>query len=218
MSEEKLTEEKGKKVEEIKKDADAFGNCPVLQAHNYVDEFLKGPMCGRCFPCSMGSYEARERLKNLIEGNGTQADVEAIKRISVNMALSSFCKKGKDTAKFLSEWMAGGSFEEHAKGKCASKECRGQAVYSIIPELCNNCGECLAACKYDAIIGEKKVAYRSGYLPFEIRQARCTRCGECVPACPKGAIVINDKAAEAPVPEASGNGPGRPDLTTTGKA
>jgi ferredoxin len=52
------------------------------------------------------------------------------------------------------------------------------------------CGDCLEACKYDAILGEKKVRYLSGSLPFEIRKKRCTNCGECVKVCPTGAIEI----------------------------
>jgi NAD-dependent dihydropyrimidine dehydrogenase PreA subunit len=52
------------------------------------------------------------------------------------------------------------------------------------------CGKCSEACKYDAIIGETKKTYLSGYLPFEIRQKRCTKCGECVKVCPVGAIEV----------------------------
>jgi len=190
-----MTEEKEKKVEEIKKEAEAKG-CPVRQAHYYINEFLSGPMCGRCFPCSMGSYEARVRLGRLMDGTGTEADIGAIKRIAQNMSLSSFCKKGKDTAKFITDWTATGVYEEHAKGRCPDRECKGLIEFKIIAEKCTNCGACLSACKYDAIIGEKRVSYRSGYLPFEIRQARCVKCGDCVPACPENAIEITDKAAE----------------------
>jgi ferredoxin len=54
------------------------------------------------------------------------------------------------------------------------------------------CGECQAVCKFNAIVGEKKKPFLSGYLPFEIVQKRCTKCGECIPVCPTDAI---DKVA-----------------------
>lgn len=190
-----MNEIKEKKVEEIKKEADTKG-CPVQQAYYYIDEFISGPMCGKCFPCSMGVYEARVRLKRLVEGQGTEADLESLKRISNEMSFASFCKKGKDTAKFLTEWMANGNYAEHAKGRCPERLCRKLLEYRINPEKCTNCGACLSACNYNAILGEKSISYMSGFLPFEIRQARCVKCGDCVPACPESAIEITDKTAD----------------------
>jgi energy-converting hydrogenase A subunit P len=55
------------------------------------------------------------------------------------------------------------------------------------------CGKCLDACQYNAVIGEPREMYRSGYLPYEIRLQRCTRCGECVKVCPTGAIELVTK-------------------------
>jgi len=63
-------------------------------------------------------------------------------------------------------------------------------MYRVIPEKCVICGLCQDACKYNAIFGVKMTSYRSGYLPFEIRQKRCVKCGDCVPACPYGAIEV----------------------------
>lgn len=190
-----MNEIKEKKVEEIKKEAQGKG-CPVQQAYYYIDEFISGPMCGKCFPCSFGVYEARIRLKRLIDGQGTEADVKSLARIASEMSFASFCKKGKDTAKFITEWIGNGVYNEHAKGRCPEKLCRNLLEYKINSEKCTNCGACLDACKYNAILGEKRVSYMSGYLPFEIRQARCVKCGDCVPACPENAIEITDKTAD----------------------
>ncbi len=44
-----MTETKEKKTIDIKKEADEIA-CPVKRAVYFVDEFLKGPMCGKCFP------------------------------------------------------------------------------------------------------------------------------------------------------------------------
>lgn len=193
-----MTEQKETKVEDIKTAAEGKG-CPVQKAYYYVTEFLAGPMCGRCFPCSMGCYEARLQLKRIIEGAGSEADAVGLKRIAVDMAESSMCKKGKDSAKFILEWMDRGVFAQHLAGRCASGDCTALVEYRILSEACIMCGACKNACKYTAILGEKKKPYLGGYLPFEIRQKRCTRCGECIKVCPTKAIVRSDMAAPAPV-------------------
>ncbi|TAN45913.1 MAG: 4Fe-4S dicluster domain-containing protein [Nitrospirae bacterium] len=177
------------KVEDIKKNADVKG-CPVERSLYYITEFLAGPMCGRCFPCMMGSYEAKIRLQHLVEGRGETGDVEAIRRIATDMLEASMCKKGKDTAKFIMEWMASGVFEAHAGKRCPDNLCKAFIEYRIVGNKCEICGACKEACKYGAILGEKRKTYLSGYLPYEIRQKRCVKCGECIKACPYGAIII----------------------------
>lgn len=186
-----MTEVKELKVEDIKKSAEEKG-CPVQKALYYITEFLSGPMCGRCFPCAMGSYEARIRLKNIVDGRGTETDLSALKKIAEEMVEGSLCKKGKDTAKFILEWMGTNVYEEHINGRCPSRDCVAFIEYRIIPEKCIMCGLCKDACKYDAILGEKKETYKSGYLPFEIRQKRCVKCGDCIKVCPAEAIIIVD--------------------------
>ncbi len=188
MSEEK--KEKEIKVDDIRKEADRE-KCSVKKALFYTTEFLKGPMCGRCFPCSFGAYEAKIRLTNIVEGRCTKADVDALKRIAEQMQVGALCKKGKDTAKFIMEWLAIGEYPEHVAGICPTKDCGGYYEFRIIPDKCIMCGECLKVCRFNAILGETKKPYLGGYLPFEIRQKRCTKCGECYPdVCPTGAIVI----------------------------
>ncbi|MFA5354474.1 MAG: NADH-ubiquinone oxidoreductase-F iron-sulfur binding region domain-containing protein [Thermodesulfovibrionales bacterium] len=189
---------KERKVEEIKADADAGLKCPVNRALVYVTEFLAGPMCGRCFPCAMGSYEARIRLQNLTEGRGTDADLAALRRIAAEMTEGSMCKKGKDTARFILEWMETDAYAAHLVGRCPEQECKAFIEYRIVPQNCIICGLCKDACKHNAIIGEKKTTYQSGFLPFEIRQKRCVKCGDCLPVCPTGAVIIQDIKAKEP--------------------
>jgi formate hydrogenlyase subunit 6/NADH:ubiquinone oxidoreductase subunit I len=187
-----MTEVKEKKTEEIKKEAEENIKCPVNKSLYYIREFLAGPMCSRCFPCMMGAYEAEIRLQNIVEGRGTEADLAALRMIVDNMLEASMCKKGKDTARFILEWMDTDVYKEHIQGKCLTKECNALTEFKIIPEKCIMCGLCLDACRYSAIIGEKKKRFQIGYLPFEIRMARCVRCGDCIKVCPTDAIVIVD--------------------------
>lgn len=185
-------EQKEKKVEDIKKEAEENIKCPVNKALYYTREFLAGPMCGRCFPCEIGTYEMAIRLQNIVEGMATEMDILSVKRIAANMLEASMCKKGKDTARFILEWMDTGVYGEHVEGRCPDMECKAFIEYRIIPEKCIMCGECQEACAYNAIVGEKKKPFLSGYAPFEIRQKRCVKCGDCVFVCPTEAIVIVD--------------------------
>lgn len=196
-----VAEVKEKKTEEIRKEAEAGMRCPVNKALYYIEEFLSGPMCGKCFPCEMGSYEMRIRLKNLASGIGTQEDIEAIKKISREMSEVSMCKKGKDTAKFIAEWASGDQFEAHTKGNCPDMECLAFAEFTIIPGKCIMCNRCKEACKYNAILGEKKMPFKGGYLPYEIRQNRCTKCGDCFRVCPVGAVGVRGLAIEKELTE-----------------
>jgi NAD-dependent dihydropyrimidine dehydrogenase PreA subunit len=184
-----MNDNKQLKVEDIKKDAEEM-RCPVQKALYYVSEFLAGPMCGRCFPCSLGTYEARIILNRITEGNGTGLDLMKLRRISEEMLIGSLCKKGKDTARFILDWMDTDVFKKHIEGVCPENQCTALFEYRIIPERCTMCGMCKDVCKYGAIQGEKKKPFLSGYLPFEIRQRKCTKCGECIKVCPEGAIIV----------------------------
>jgi ferredoxin len=191
-------EKKEIKMEDVKARAEEK-QCPVQKSLVFIDEFLSGPMCGKCFPCSLGSYEARVRLNRLIQGIATEDDISTLKRIAANMVEASMCKKGKDTARFIIENIETGEYGEHLVKICSRKECKDLYQYIIVPEKCTMCGLCQEVCKDNAVIGEKKKPYLSGYLPFEIVQKRCTKCGECIKVCPTGAIIMVDAKDREPV-------------------
>jgi NADH:ubiquinone oxidoreductase subunit F (NADH-binding) len=186
------------KMEDVQAKADEK-KCAVQKSLTYIEEFLAEPMCGRCFPCSMGSYETRIRLKKLKGGTAVDDDVSTVKTIAAVMAEASMCKRGKDTAKYILEQIDSKEFAEHLSGACTSAECTHYSLYVIVPEKCTMCGDCLDACKDNAILGEKKNKFLSGYLPFEIAQKRCTKCGECMKVCKYDAVKVVSaiEAAEA---------------------
>jgi ferredoxin len=185
-----MTQEKKKpvKMEDVQAKADEK-NCPVQRSLVFIEEFLAEPMCGRCFPCSMGSYEARIRINRMIDNSATDEDVETVKKIITRMLTASMCKKGKDTGKYILEQMETGEPSEHVSGTCKTGECNTFTSYLIVPENCTMCGDCLNACKDNAITGEKAKPYLSGFMPFEISQKRCTKCGECIKVCKTNAII-----------------------------
>jgi ferredoxin len=193
-----MREKKVVKVDDIKNDAESI-KCPVEKSLYLMDTFLSGPMCGRCFPCSMGSYEARILLKNIINGSSSEEEVLHIKTIAEEMIVASLCKKGKDVAKYILEWMDSDVFSKHLEGLCPEKTCKSLIEYRIIPDKCTMCGICSKICKYNAIHGEKVKPFMSGFYPFEIRQQKCVKCGDCLDVCPTEAIILVDAKAGEPV-------------------
>ncbi|HDH51536.1 MAG TPA: 4Fe-4S dicluster domain-containing protein [Nitrospirae bacterium] len=184
-----MSEKKIIKVDDIKNEADKR-DCPVERAVYYVEEFLAGPMCGKCFPCALGSYEARIILYNIIENRGSEADMINLNEIAKEMLISSRCKKGKDTARYILEWMGTDVFDKHIKGVCPSRTCAAFIEYRIINENCTACGICKDICDYKAIYGEKVKPFINRFQPFEIRQQKCVKCGECMKVCPTGTIKL----------------------------
>ncbi len=197
MSTENYVEDKPKKIKEIRAEAEQK-SCAVQRALYFVDEFAAKPMCGKCYPCALGTGEAQIRLDRLSRRKDAvdEKDLELLERIGDKMVQGSLCKRGKDTGEFILEIISNArdEFEKHISHSCPNKECKNLIQYEIDPELCDMCGECKQGCRFNAILGEKKHPFFSGYQPFQIRQKRCTRCGECVDLCPTGAIVLNPQS------------------------
>ena len=194
-----VEKKKEKTVKDMIEDTEQH-QCPVQKSMFLLKEFMAGPMCGKCLPCPMSCYEMVLRLNDLEQGTGTEEDVQKIEYIAPHMADSSMCKKGKDTANFIAETFETlrDKYLAHTEGRCSDKECKSLFVYRVIPDNCTMCGECKEVCKDNAIIGEKRVEYLSGYLPFEISEKRCTRCGECIKVCEFGAIELVDLKTHEP--------------------
>ncbi len=185
-----MTDKTNIKVEDIKKEAERRHQCLVQGSLYYITEFLSGPMCGRCFPCSMGSYEAKIRIANIQQGEGSKGDLAALRQIATQMQKGSMCKRGKDTAQYLSEWLNTGVFEEHVGHCCGALRCPSMIEYRVIPQKCTSCGLCKEACRFNAISGQRRKPYMPNTHPFEILDRKCNRCGECIKVCPEDAIVL----------------------------
>jgi ferredoxin len=168
-------------------------NCAVQKAIKTWADFQVDKMCGKCHPCMMGSFEVLNILGRLEGGASSDADIRRLEIITAEMLLGSRCKKGKDVAQTLDAVLKNNRDElvEHfEKGLCVHLECKPLIRYEIDADKCTMCGECLLACKFAAIAGQKRSLYASGYMPFRIRQARCTKCDACREICPEGAVTI----------------------------
>ncbi len=186
-------------LDEIRKDAEGK-TCAVQKSLTFIEEFIAGPMCGRCYPCSLGTEEAKIRLLRITQHleEAGEADILALRRIASHMREASYCKKGRDTGKFLLEKLTSAEeeFRMHLAGICPKRECISSLSYLINQDLCIRCGECVHRCKFDAIHGETAESDPSKYIYFEIRQRKCVRCGECIKICPTGAIELISKVQE----------------------
>jgi MinD superfamily P-loop ATPase len=187
-----MTEHKERSTGDIIQETEIMA-CPVRKASYYIGIFLEELMCGKCFPCALGTHEAAIILRDMIAGNATNADVDDLWRITEVMSFASRCRKGRDTADIMVELLKEPAFYEHVRGRCPAHECTTYIEYRINPEKCIMCGDCQTVCEYHAIVGEKKTPYLSGYLPFEVALRRCTRCGECLKVCPNDAISAGER-------------------------
>ena len=83
MSEVKGQDEQGRKLEDIRKESESKP-CPVQKSLYFVSEFLAGPMCGKCYPCALGTNEANIHLIRLSQHlpGVSEEDISAIRRIA----------------------------------------------------------------------------------------------------------------------------------------
>jgi ferredoxin len=175
--------------------------CPVNQTkialkHFYTDESKNG-MCSKCHPCKLGLYDAIQILETIQAGKGEKRHVSLLKRIALDVKDGSMCKKGKDHADILNNFIViyAEDLCRHVKGICDDHECKSLVSYDINASQCTMCGKCQEACPSSAIEGQKSEPYKTGFMPFRIRQKRCTHCGECLAVCPEGAVFVPDDAA-----------------------
>ncbi len=72
----------------------AEGTCMLDLALN-VARFFRNESCGKCVPCRVGSEKIVMILETILDGNGTQADLDLIEELSDTMALTSICGLGQ---------------------------------------------------------------------------------------------------------------------------
>lgn len=167
--------------------------CNVLLMLRHLEKFSDEKMCGKCYPCRIGTEDAIRILRRMVGGAGEEGDVDKLKAIASVMKAASFCKLGRDAGGALADSISEHriEYEQHISEKlCVQRECDGLITYRIVPYRCTMCGACKKVCEFDAIIGEEFLPYSTENLPYRIIPRRCRNCGICVSACPENAIEV----------------------------
>ena len=157
--------------------------CMVNLAKFYLD-FTVSESCGKCTPCRVGTKRMLETLEKICEGNGTEEDIDKLRRLADNICKASVCGLGQtapnpviSTLRYFED-----EYREHVIDKsCRAKECKNLTMIEIDPEKCKGCDLCKKACPANAISGEVT-------KPHEIDQSKCIKCRSCIAACPFKAI------------------------------
>jgi NADH-quinone oxidoreductase subunit F len=151
-------------------------------------EFTAQESCGKCVPCRVGTQRVLEILERITAGEGTEADVELLERLSDDIIEGSLCQLGGSAPNpvlttlryFRDEVMA-----HVVEKRCPAKVCRPLIKYTIDPGACTGCMACTPACPVNAISGEKKQVH-------VIDQKLCTKCDTCRQVCRFDAIPVVD--------------------------
>ena len=157
--------------------------CMVNLARFYLD-FTVSESCGKCTPCRIGTKRMLEILEKICNGNGTEADIDKLKRLGISIEKSAVCGLGQtapnpvlSTLKYFEN-----EYREHVlENECRAKECKALTKIEIDPEKCRGCDLCRKACPVKAITGEPGKVH-------EINQDICIKCRTCMQSCPFKAI------------------------------
>jgi NADH-quinone oxidoreductase subunit F len=158
--------------------------CAVDLARYFVD-FLCDESCGKCLPCREGLKRMREILNRIVSGKGEEGDLEVLQETAALMKNASLCALGRTAVNPVLSTMTYFP-EEYAahilQKRCPSLSCKALVSYSIHPEQCLGCGQCLKNCPSKAVSEQGEVCV--------IDQSLCSRCGICFDVCPPKARAV----------------------------
>ena len=99
----------------------------MVDIARYFMGFCAAESCGKCTPCRIGTSQMQAILKRICDGNGTEADLEALERIGKTVKAASLCGLGQTAANPILSTLRNfrKEFEEHIKHKrCSAGVCQ----------------------------------------------------------------------------------------------
>ncbi len=154
----------------------------------YFIKFLREESCGKCVPCRLGTDRMLEILTDFTQGNGKPEQLSTLEELAWTMSVGSLCALGKTAANPVLSTLRyfRDEYEAHVHDRrCPTGTCRSLLRYTIDPDACMSCGECLEVCPVAAV--SEDVARGCYVIDAEL----CTACGSCAEACPAAAITRN---------------------------
>jgi NADP-reducing hydrogenase subunit HndC len=160
-------------------------DCMVSVAKYFLD-FTVEESCGKCSPCRIGNKRLHELLDHICKGNGSLADLDRLRNMSLVIKDTSLCGLGQSSPNpvlstldnFMDEYLA------HVTAKkCPAGKCRDLMEYFVVAENCVGCTACARVCPVNAIMGERKE-------PHVIDPVICIKCGACMEKCKFDAIIM----------------------------
>jgi NADH:ubiquinone oxidoreductase subunit F (NADH-binding)/(2Fe-2S) ferredoxin/NAD-dependent dihydropyrimidine dehydrogenase PreA subunit len=160
-------------------------DCMVSIARYYLD-FTVDESCGKCTPCRIGNKRLHEILDKIIQGKGSEEDIDRLRYLGSVIKDTSLCGLGQTAPNpvlstldnFMDEYIA--HVRDH---KCPAGKCKSLMKYEIIPENCVGCTACARNCPVNAISGERKQTH---FIDTTI----CIKCGACIERCKFNAIIV----------------------------
>ena len=118
-------------------------NCMVDIARFFLD-FTVDESCGKCTPCRIGTRRMLEILERITQGKGEEGDIEKLETLAAPNPVLSTIKYFRD------------EYEAHIREKrCPAHHCQALLNYEIT-DACRGCTACARKCPVNAISGNVK--------------------------------------------------------------
>lgn len=153
----------------------------VVDVARYFLDFTQKESCGKCTFCRIGTRHLLDILERVTTGEGREADVGQLERLSADIKAGSLCGLGKTAANpvLTSLQYFPEDYQAHIEEKrCPGMMCRSLMTYYIDLDTCaRGCDACVGVCPTEAI-------FTTSTRKKGVDQQLCVKCGECMVACP----------------------------------
>ena len=137
---------------ERRMEASPVGNCPVELTSAFVKLCL-AQSCGKCVPCRVGLDKLAALMDGILEGEGSERDLELIKTTALAIYDTSDCAIGFQTAKFVLDNFA--AFKDDYISHIKSGSCT--ANFASVPCV-QRCPAHVDIPGYIALVAEQRYA------------------------------------------------------------